>query len=143
MDISDENKRKFDRLNKNFELKLQEVDLYEELEILDKEKAPVKVQAKIINLSAGGALIESEKAFEIKTLLKLMIDMPEWEKYKSSFFSSRIVFPSPPFGITAEIIREYKITTEGHKRFAVKFVGLDYSREKALDKLVTAYNSKK
>jgi len=143
MNISDENKRKFERLDKQFDLKLQEIDIYEELATLDKEKTPAKIQAKIVNLSAGGALIESEKAFEIKTLLKLMIDMPDWEKYKSSFFSSRIVFPSPPFKVTAEIVREYKITTGRHRKFAVKFVGLDFNREKALDKLVCAYKSKK
>jgi len=133
MSSAESEKRSYSRYFRSFNMTLHEVDLYEELSLSRKKNSSLTAQT--VNISAGGALIESLKTFPEKTLLNLTIDMPEWEKYKNSFFSARIVLPCPPMSVTAQVVRNEHASSSS-KRFAVKFVGMDDIRRKAIDNML-------
>jgi len=140
MDNKTQERRNFKRLHSSFKVSGQEIDLYKELNL---SNAFVKAfNGKTLNISANGALIESEKTYPAKTLLNLSFDMPEWEKYKRSFFSRTITLPSSPFNVTAEVIRS-KTKLSSKKNFAVKFLALDATRANAIDAMVKDYAQKK
>ncbi|GEM_PF-2231008 len=139
MSSTESEKRGFTRFSKNFGLTFHEIDLYQELS-LSRKKAS-ELSAQTVNISAGGALIESTKTYPEKTLLNLTLDMPEWEKYKNSFFSSRIVLPCPPLSVTAQVVRN-EHAPSACKRFAVRFVGMDPIRQKAIDNMLKDFSKR-
>lgn len=132
-------RRSFERLESGFTARVQEVDLYQELNLSRRKK---DVDGKILNISASGALLSASQNFSEKSILKLDIDMPEWQKHTGSFFSHEVVLPSPPMTLTAEVIRAQKVQY-GLYQFAVRFVGIDSIRSRALNNMVREFNRRK
>lgn len=136
MDNKTQERRKFKRVDSKFSVFVQEVDLYKQLKISNSSSSVFN--GKTLNISANGVLIESNNSFPEKTLLNLSLEMPQWEKYKKSFFSGTITLPSPPFNVTAEVIR-FKNRFQSKKTSAVKFRALDTIRANAIDAMVKDY----
>ncbi|MDX9702132.1 MAG: PilZ domain-containing protein [Candidatus Auribacterota bacterium] len=132
-------RRSYDRIDHDFKAKIQEVDLYQELKLTRRKK---ELDARILNISASGALISAPQLFSEKTIVKIDIDMPEWQKHTGSFFSHDVVLPSPPMTITAEVVRSKK-PSSGDKTFAVRFVGLDGIRLRAINNMVKEFTRRK
>ena len=140
MDNQTQERRNFKRLTTSFKVSGQEIDLYKELNLSTSSVKEFK--GKTLNISANGALIECEKNYPDKTLLNLSFEMPEWEKYKKSFFSRAITLPSPPFNVTAEVIRS-KTKLSNKRNLAVKFLALDAVRANAINAMIKDYAHKK
>ncbi|MEW6535172.1 MAG: PilZ domain-containing protein [Candidatus Auribacterota bacterium] len=88
-----------------------------------------------LNISAGGALIEATTVFPEDTILNIALEIPDWEKYKSSFFRHRVVYPCPPLNVTGKVLRCLSPYPKDNT-FAIRFIGLDYSSIRALNTLV-------
>lgn len=87
------------------------------------------------NLGEGGILFESDTFFEMGSLLKLEIDIPGWEKYKSEFNKSDGPCAQKPFVVLGKVVR---IEDIGGGRFEIgaAFSAVDSGQKTALHKYV-------
>ncbi len=132
-------RRVYARIQQGFTVKLQELDLYQELRLAGRKK---ETAAMIVNLSASGALVSTGQFFKEKTILKLEVDMPEWQKHTGSFFRHAVVLPSPPMLLTAEVVRSQR-SNGGNHSVAVRFVGVDRMYTRTINNMVKEFERRK
>lgn len=85
------------------------------------------------NLSAGGILFESDVLYLPGDLVRMDIDIPGWEKYKTEFLKPGQINRNQPVTVLAKVIRvEIKFPRLYEVRAA--FVGIDEDHQKALSK---------
>ena len=132
-------RRIYARIQQGFTVKVQELDLYQELRLTGRKK---EAAAMIVNLSASGALLSSGQFYGEKTILKLQVDMPEWQKHTGSFFRHSVVLPSPPMILTGEVVRS-KRSSAGSHAVAVRFVGIDRMYTRTINNMVKEFERRK
>ena len=86
------------------------------------------------NVSAGGMLFETESIYEIGTLLKVELDIPGWEKFKTEFYREDILSRSKPVIVIASVVRVEVIEPNARYDIGACFVGIDEGHQLALAK---------
>jgi hypothetical protein len=114
-------RRKFVRIPKENILFVSECDVMEELNLKDKGE---KIQAKTLNISAGGLLFEAGSRFDIGKVLKIELMLPHWEKYKRSLERAEFTYPTKPFLLLGQVVR-LEFLRESLYDIGVTFVGIE------------------
>ncbi len=121
-------KRKFIRLRANhltrhIKFKLPGVDLYPNNEAVSKD------------ISAGGVLFLSDRAYEMGDILRMELHIPGWEKYKNEFFKLDRPTKTLPVLVLVKVVR---VEALGNGKFdiGVSFVGIDDGHQEALSKYI-------
>lgn len=83
------------------------------------------------NLSAGGVLFESQTLYAPGDLVRMEIDIPGWEKYKTEFIKPGQTTASHPVSVLARVIQS-EIIAHGLYDIRAAFVGIDENHQKAL-----------
>ena len=94
-----------------------------------------KLYAFTKNLGEGGILFESDIFFEMGSMLKLEIDIPGWEKYKSELCKGETMPGSKPFVVLGKVVRVEDIGG-GRYDIGVVFIAVDGGQKLALHKYV-------
>lgn len=91
------------------------------------------------NLSAGGILFESDVLYLPGDLVRIEIEIPGWEKYKTEFIKPGQVTKSEPVTVLAKVIR---VEIKNPRLYEVRaaFVGIDDDHQKALTKFFKVVN---
>lgn len=89
------------------------------------------------NLSGSGVLFESPEIFAVGSTLKMRIDAPGWEKYKTEFYKADKLSTPEPVIILARVVR-VEVVDEGKFDIGVCFIGIDGDHQKALMKYVAS-----
>jgi hypothetical protein len=85
------------------------------------------------NVSENGILFEANEAYGIGALLKLQIDIPGWEKYKTGFYKVGAVSRNQPLVVLGKVVRVEDIG-EGVFDIGVVFTAVDGAHREALKK---------
>jgi hypothetical protein len=102
---------------------------------LEQQPAVGKFYAFTKNVGEGGILFESDMFFDMGTLLKLEIDIPGWEKYKTEFCKGDAPTGSHPLVVLGKVVRVEDIG--GHRYdIGVAFTAVDSGHKLALHKYV-------
>ncbi|MCK5708109.1 MAG: PilZ domain-containing protein [Candidatus Aureabacteria bacterium] len=121
-------KRKYIRIPRENVMYVSLCDIHAEMN-LKQENTKIEVRTK--DISAGGILFESSKKFDIEDLLKIEIILPNWEKYKKTFFGSDISYPTKPFLILGKVIR-IEFLRDNIYDIGINFVGVETSHQELL-----------
>ncbi len=128
-----EDKRNFIRVPEQFSVTCE---IYTIPRTLQAEKA----EGMSRNISAGGILFTSGKPFKPGEILRVSMQIPDWENRKVQFFKPTGGTEAEPFQALAEVIRCHALNA-GYE-IAVKFIAIDDGHQLALDKLAR-YESRK
>lgn len=121
--------RRFVRLPREFVLELSEL-------VMSKEAAEFIV-ARILNISASGILLESERDFPLGSLLKLKIKIDTWEKFLPGFKKFDQSSLSAPFKAIGQVIRKDESAEESGKfLLGVDLKNVDESHRVAVNKYI-------
>ena len=101
------------------------------------------VQTVMKNVSAGGVLFSTGTKYDVGTLLKLEIDLPGWEKFKTEFYKNDTVSRSQPVIVLATIVRVEVVDPGKLFDIGACFVGIDEGHQWALMRYVDAAIGKK
>jgi c-di-GMP-binding flagellar brake protein YcgR len=82
------------------------------------------------NISGGGLLFESNKAFTSGTMLKLEIDLHDWARHLSD--KAGQAYENQPLKILGEVVHCQELVPNHTYTIGVKFVGLDPKYQKAV-----------
>ena len=95
-------------------------------------------QGRILDLSAGGLLIESGENFSAGTTLKIEMNLTGWQRYTHNFLKYFGSASRRPLVVLAEVVR--CSPRAGGKTFevAVRFTGIDQSHRQALSRFIKA-----
>ncbi|MFH0753383.1 MAG: PilZ domain-containing protein [Candidatus Omnitrophota bacterium] len=85
------------------------------------------------DLSQGGLLFESREPFEIGTILKLQVDIPGWEKFKTGFIKVNEISGRHPLVTLGKVVRVEDVGA-GNFDIGIAFVALDSGHKLALQK---------
>ncbi|MCA9400444.1 MAG: PilZ domain-containing protein [Candidatus Omnitrophica bacterium] len=91
------------------------------------------------NLSVGGALFESRVPLSTGTLLKVEIELPGWEKFKSEFYKNDKTTQSSPLVALATVVRVEVIVPNDKFDIGVVFSAVDQGHKWALMQYVESY----
>lgn len=94
-----------------------------------------KVTSKAMNMSSNGLLVESDGKFSNESILKLEINLPRWEKYKTGFMKFDQISISKPLVALGKVFREWE-TEDGKRLFGIKFLNIDKDHQLALDRCI-------
>ena len=128
-------RRKFSRLNRRDLVRLSEVNLFDELDLSDTHER--SIDARLLNISAGGALVESNYPYDEETYLKMELHIPDWVKYDYTCLDSDNRFPCKPLIAVGKIIRRETIKPSLW-HFGIFFIAIDEKHRKAVDRFVAA-----
>lgn len=95
-------------------------------------------QGRILDLSAGGLLIETEENFSAGTVLKIEINLTGWQRYTHNFLKYFGSASRRPLVVLAEVVRCSSRTGEKNFEVAVRFTGIDQSHRQALSRFIKA-----
>lgn len=103
-------------------------------------RAPVSAAAEGVlrNISAGGLLFHSARAFRKGETVRLKVDIPDWENRKPEFFKPVKLSEAEMFLAIAEVVRCE--ASAGGFEIAAKFIAIDDGHQLALDKLARHEN---
>lgn len=90
------------------------------------------------NLSAGGILFQSDTLYLPGDLVRIEIDVPGWERYKTGFKKPGQLTKSEPVTVLAKVIR---VEIKSPMRYEIRaaFVGIDDDHQKALAGYLKSY----
>lgn len=97
------------------------------------------VLAETKDFSAGGVLFESKVPYVIGDIVRMEIEIPGWEKYKTEFYKSDHPSKSDPVVVLAKVVR-VEILSANHFDIGVSFVGIDDGHQMALVKYIQQHN---
>lgn len=101
-----------------------------------------KIQNVVHNISAGGIMFHSNVAYDIGSLLKIELDIPEWYKHRSEFYKNPSD-ASKPFIALATVVRIEVVDHESGKyEIGTCFVNIDQGHLDALMKFVKSIAEK-
>lgn len=112
-------RRRYVRLEQQYMLRHEKyvLDMTDEHETLQ--------EGMIKNYSLGGALFESRVQYNVGDILKLMISIRGWERYKNEFYKEDKTSRSEPVIVLARVVRVQTIVSGNVYDIAVEFVGID------------------
>ena len=126
--ITNQERRKFMRIPFRYPLTVRRMTML-------KESQEQEMALALSNISAGGALFETSKIFEIGDVLLMKINIPGWERYKTDFIRPGQLTQSGPLTAIATVVR-VELLKAGHYDIGVCFSGIDEWHQKALVKLI-------
>jgi c-di-GMP-binding flagellar brake protein YcgR len=129
--MNNSERRKYVRIKANRPIKhtrfaLFAKDLVQDFEAMSKD------------ISAGGVLFESQTLYAPGDLVRMEIDIPGWEKYKTEFIKPGKLSQSLPVSVLAKVIQA-EIKAHGLYEIRAAFVGIDEDHQKALSKFLVNY----
>ena len=128
-------RRSCPRIDRSDPVKFNEVNLFDELDLSEENERPV--DGRLLNISAGGVLLESDFPFELECLLKMEMFIPDWVKYDFTRLDPDYRFPCKPLVVVGKVVR--KESSEPLKwNLGVSFVAIDEKHRKAVNRLVGA-----
>lgn len=132
--LNESNRRDLSRYNVDYTAFLKEFSF-------DKASRS-EVAARIKNITPEGAGIESNTLLEEGKIIKLLINLPGWEKYKTEFYKESQTSNSSPLVTLAQIVWSYADLKANQKtaNMGVKFIGIDKDHQKALNTYLTKLN---
>jgi len=90
-------------------------------------------EATSLNLSAGGILFVSAAEFKKGELLRIELELDNWEKYKAEFYKPDQTASSRPFVVIGTVVHSEKRQDEKFD-IGVNFSGMDEGHRWALMK---------
>lgn len=94
------------------------------------------VAGVVKNYSGDGALFESKTKYDIGDILKLEIDIPGWDKFKTEFYKEKRTSASEPIVVLASVVRVEVMVPDDLYDIGVFFVGIDKGHQGALIKQI-------
>ena len=85
------------------------------------------------SLSEGGILFGSDEVFAMGALLKLELDIPGWEKFKSEFYKGNEPSGRHPLVVLGQVVRVEDVG-KGQFDIGVVFTAMDAGHKLALKK---------
>lgn len=82
------------------------------------------IESTTLNISAGGLLFASTEKYDLSELLRLEIEIPDWQKFIPGGFAEKGLPPGGPFAAKG-IVTRTEYFAVNHYHIAVSFVGLD------------------
>ena len=125
---SDSNRRKYVRIPDNSVITCEKY-------AIPRKGADERYEVKARNLSAGGLLFVTDKKFNMADILRLEVEIHNWEKFKAEFYKPDALTTSKPLVVIAEVVRVEAIGG-GKYEIGVDFSGMDEGHRLALDKYV-------
>ena len=94
---------------------------------------PERKEAVALNLSAGGILFISVAEFKKGELLRIELELENWEKYKAEFYKPDQTASSKPFVVIGTVVHS-ELRPDGKFDIGVNFSGMDEGHRWALIK---------
>jgi hypothetical protein len=120
-------RRKYERIERRDVIKLKEFTYPERGQYQE---------ARIIDLSGGGLLIEARQFFPEKSLLKIEMNFTGWQRYTKTFLKHFGDAATRPLIVLAEVIRCQTVAAGEKYEIAVIFSGIDESHRAALEQFI-------
>ncbi|MBU1862732.1 MAG: PilZ domain-containing protein [Candidatus Omnitrophica bacterium] len=117
-------RRKYVRFKKSYILKCEHYTI-------PRKADEQEINSASKNISAGGILFESNSSYNIGDILKLEINLPQWEKDKPEFYKATSLSSSQPLIALGTVMR-VEIITEGLFDIGVCFSAVDEGHLMAL-----------
>ena len=123
VDQSDQDRRRFERLERGDRIQIKEYSYPERGQYQ---------QARIIDISGGGLLIETRQHFPEGAMLKVEMNFTGWQQYTRSFLKYFGSAASRPLVVLADVVRCTKVVAGRKYEVALTFAGIDESHREAL-----------
>ncbi len=131
-DKTEQQQRKVDRLARRYAVLIKEVDIFEEFGLPGHQNAPEETET--IDISPDGARLRCKKTFPQDALLKLELDIPDWERYDRSRVGGMLTYPSQPFSVLAKPV--WSKDRGPDKEIGLRFVNIHDRHRRALKRLI-------
>ncbi len=95
-------------------------------------------QGRIMDLSAGGLLIETADSYASGEILKIEMNFAGWQRYTSGFLKHFGSASRRPLIVLAEVVRCTGRSGGKNYEVAVRFTGIDQSHRQALSRFIKA-----
>ena len=129
-------RRKHRRIDRHDPVRLSEVNLFDELAMSEINER--QVDGRLMNISAGGLQVETDLPFELESLLKIQICIPDWVKYDHTRLdTSTSKYPCEPLVAVGKVIRK-ELSAKAKWNLGVSFVAIDEKHRKAVSRLVSS-----
>lgn len=115
---------------------LQNIAKIEEYKIGGKGE---RIDTLVKNISAGGILFETNYKYDIGVLLKLEVNIPGWDKYKTEFLKYDKSSASEPLVALAAVVRIEAIDLGSRYEIGACFINIDSDHLKALMHYIEKY----
>ncbi len=122
-------RRVFKRLCRGFQIRIKEYTF--------PERGNYR-QAKIVDISGGGLLVETRGFIAPQTTLKIEMNFTGWQRYTPSFLKHFGSAATKPLIVLAEVMRTSPIVAGRTYHTAVVFTGIDESHRTALIRFIRA-----
>jgi hypothetical protein len=126
-DQDDRDRRRFERLERR--------DVIQVKEYTYPERGQFK-EARIIDISGGGLLLEAKQHFPEKTILKIEMNFTGWQQYTRGFLKYFGSAASRPLVVLADVVRCRSVVAGRKYEVAVTFSGIDESHRDALIRFI-------
>ena len=93
------------------------------------------LETRMTNVSAGGLLIRSDRAYVLGDVLRLSFRLPGWEKYKLEFFKAAATSISKPLTVIGTVVRVDQVG-DGEFEIGVCLSGMDSGHRQAVDRYI-------
>ena len=94
-----------------------------------------RAKIKTKDISAGGILFESEKAYPLGTLLRLELQVIGWDRHKTEFYKRDALSRSEPLIVIGDVVRLEELAP-GRFDIGVSMSGIDAGHKAALAKYI-------
>ncbi len=119
-----EQRRKFYRLPMDHVVEFTEYDF-------SSEKKPFNI-SKLKNVSGGGVLFQSSRPFPIGSFIKIKMNIPGWDRYKTAFIKPDWTSVTEPLIILGSVVRVEEIESDNMYDIGIVFKCIDESHRDAL-----------
>ena len=129
---SGEWRRKAARLAKRYAVLIKEVDVLDELGAPGRDTPSER--AETVDISPDGVRLVCRRSYPERSLLKLELRIPDWERYDDVRVGGTLTYPSPPFSVLATPV--WSKPAEGGAEVGLRFVNIHDRHRRALKRLV-------
>jgi c-di-GMP-binding flagellar brake protein YcgR len=128
-------RRKYRRTSRTDVVKISEVNLFDDLDLSDTHER--KADGRLLNISAGGVLLETDQPYDPKCVVKVEVFIPDWVKYDYTRMAPDYRVPCDPLVAVGRVVRK-EPSTRSSWRLGVSFVAIDEKHRRAVDRFVSA-----
>jgi hypothetical protein len=94
-----------------------------------------RITAGMKDLSEGGVLFSSDRIFPIGAMLRLELDIPDWERYKMEFYQEQELVLRPGFSVLGRVIRVEEVSADVFD-IGICFTAVEAGHKEALKRYV-------